>query len=125
MAGVLETNRRRIALALTLCGVGLIVCGAILILYHQYNLTIIGQPYAVDTKARNLPLAKAIRDVLGMLLLIVVIFAFGSLAMIRWSRRFRSYLLRKPQPPTPAQDVWTMHQLPTKDEQKDTSTNEE
>ncbi|MHC4674242.1 MAG: hypothetical protein ACYTF1_19425 [Planctomycetota bacterium] len=113
MAGVLEQNRRRIAAALILCGGGLIVCGAILILYHQYNIfTIPGHYYEESAKARNLPLAKAIRDVLFGLLIIVGIFSIGSLAMIRWSRRFRKRLLRKPSPPTPADDVWSMHRLP-------------
>ena len=120
MAGVLEQNRRRIATALILCGGGLILCGLILIVYHQYNIfTIPGQYYEESTKASNLPLAKAIRDVLVGLLMIVGIFSIGSLAMIRWSRRFRKRLLRKAQPPTPAEDVWAMHRLPNDEKIED------
>ena len=94
---------------------------AVLILYHQYNIfTIPGQYYEESTKARNLPLAQAIRDVLVGLLMIVGIFSIGSLAMIRWSRRFRKRLLRKAQPPTPAEDVWAMHRLPNEENKEDT-----
>ena len=113
MAGVLEKNRQRVAIALTLCGGGLILGGIILILYHQYNIKTIGNLYAEGAKARNLPLAQAIRYVLFWLLIIVGIFSIGTLAMIRWSRRFRRRLLRKSPPPTEAEDVWTMHRLPT------------
>jgi len=123
MAGVLEQNRRQIATALILCGGGLILCGAILIVYHQYNISTIPGPYYEEsTKAHNLPLAKAIRDVLVGLLMIVGIFSIGSLAMIRWSRRFRKRLLRKATPPTPVEDVWAMHRLPN-DEKKENPPN--
>jgi len=113
MAGVLEHNRRRVALALTLTGLGLIMCGIILIGVHQYHIaTVKGDYYKEVAKTENLPLAKIIRDTLWWLWITVGIFAVGSLALIRWSRRFRKQLLRKPKPPTPVEDVWSMHRLP-------------
>lgn len=47
---------------------------------------------------------------LGLLLLLV--FAVASYAIIRFSRNYRRYLLREPPKPTPADDVWEMHKLP-------------
>jgi hypothetical protein len=43
---------------------------------------------------------------------LVLIFMVSSLAFLRWSRRFRRMLLRKPHPPTVSDDVWAMHKLP-------------
>ncbi|UCD30580.1 MAG: hypothetical protein JSV03_08975 [Planctomycetota bacterium] len=114
MAGVLEQNRRKVATALTVLGAGLILVGVIVILVYQYHIydKQYGNYFQEVTKEDNLPTAMAIRDILFWLLMIVFIFSVGTLAMMRWSRRFRRKLLRKPKPPTTVDDVWSMHRLP-------------
>jgi hypothetical protein len=52
---------------------------------------------------------------LGSVLLLLVLIV-GALAIIRFSRRYRSYILRRPHEPTPADDVWLLHQLPEESE---------
>lgn len=51
---------------------------------------------------------------LGLVLLLV--FAAGSYAIIRFSRNYRRYLLREPPKPTPTDDVWKMHKLPEEED---------
>ncbi len=46
------------------------------------------------------------------LVVIVLIFAVGLLALRRWSRHYRKMLTREPRPDTPHEDVWAMHKLP-------------
>ena len=45
-------------------------------------------------------------------MVLVLVFVFGSLAIIVFSRRFRAYLTGRPQEHTPCDDVWQMHKLP-------------
>jgi len=115
MAGVLEENRRKFAIALFIVGFGLILVGIILIINHQYYMREV-RFYKETAAETNIPLAKTIQSVLFWVMVIVCIFSIGSLAMIRWSRRFRKQLLKKPAPPTPDEDVWAMHRLPEQDE---------
>ena len=46
----------------------------------------------------------------SVVLLVVLIFA--AIAIVVFSRRYRRYLLRGRQAPTPSDDLWTMHRLP-------------
>ncbi len=45
-------------------------------------------------------------------MVLVLVFVFGSMAIIVFSRRFRAYLTGSPQKPTSCDDVWRMHKLP-------------
>ena len=46
----------------------------------------------------------------GAILLVVLV--FGAYALLRLSRRYGERLRHKPAEPTPASDVWSMHELP-------------
>jgi len=111
MAGVSESNRQRIAFLLIGLGVGLILIGAGLMVYHQGNAQIqpVGtQPAAVSPETK----ARAIRQLLFWLVVLVLVFVVSTTAFLRWSRHFRRSLFRKPRPATPSEDVWAMHKLP-------------
>lgn len=56
--------------------------------------------------------AKTLATVLVYLLILVVVFMFGSYAIMRASRRFRGSLSRRKADPTEAADVWAMHKVP-------------
>jgi hypothetical protein len=43
---------------------------------------------------------------------LLFIFFTSAWVIIRFSKRYRSYLLRERPPPTPSEDVWRMHRLP-------------
>ncbi|MFH1418849.1 MAG: hypothetical protein ABII12_11270 [Planctomycetota bacterium] len=45
-------------------------------------------------------------------MVLVLVFVFGSLAIMVFSRRFRVYLTGRPREHTPCDDVWQMHKLP-------------
>lgn len=53
-----------------------------------------------------------LQAVLFWLLVLIGIFAICTVAFLRWSRSFRKFVLARPRPPTPADDVWSMHRLP-------------
>ncbi len=63
--------------------------------------------------------AKTLATVLVYLLIMVVVFMFGSYALMRASRRFRSSLSRRKADPTEAADVWAMHKVPEELELED------
>lgn len=56
-------------------------------------------------------LGRTLRNVLYVLLVLVGVFVVSSYAFIRWSRRYKRWLLRQPGQPTPHEDVWSMHKL--------------
>lgn len=118
MAGVEEQHRERIAGVLLLAGVSLILVGAGLLIHQQHQLDA-SQPVlnsATLSPEARVRRAEAIHSLLFLLIMLVVIFAAASLAFLRWSRRFRRWLLRKPALPTPSEDVWAMHRLPEDDD---------
>lgn len=43
---------------------------------------------------------------------LLLVFCVGAAAVVHFSRRYRTYLLRDRSQPTPDGDVWAMHQLP-------------
>jgi uncharacterized membrane protein YidH (DUF202 family) len=112
MAGVAEENRRRLAMVLVLIGCGLMLAGGALVLQHRHQMQVAqgfqGRPASLETTK----LAQTIRQVLFWLLLLVGLFSVSSFAFLRWSRRFRRWMLREPKPPTDAEDVWAMHRAP-------------
>jgi hypothetical protein len=112
MAGVLEEHRRQFALILSAAGIVLIIIGFGLIVHHQEQLESgqISQP-PLTAEARALT-ARQLKQVLFFLVVLVGIFSVSVYAFLRWSRSFRRSLLRRPHPPTPADDVWSMHRLP-------------
>jgi len=58
----------------------------------------------------------ALRKATFLLVVIVIIFAVGLLALRRWSRRYSARLLREPRESTRVEDLWTMHKLPEAEE---------
>ena len=44
--------------------------------------------------------------------ILLLLFAFGSYALLRMSRRYAERLRRKRATPTPVPDVWKMHEAP-------------
>jgi hypothetical protein len=113
MAGVQEENRRKTAFILAAVGIGLIVFGFVLTLNHQSELEssqAAAQHLAANVKAGTL--ARVLKHVLFFLVILVGIFSISVFAFLRWSRNFRRSLMRRPHPPTPADDVWAMHKLP-------------
>lgn len=59
---------------------------------------------------------RQLKQVLFLLTVLVLVFAVSVLAFVRWSRRYRRYLLHKSHEPTPSSDVWAMHRVPEPDE---------
>jgi hypothetical protein len=59
---------------------------------------------------RSLPLTLMVG------LLLVLVFLFGSYALIRLARRLREAAERRPIIPTPSNDVWAKHRPPKGDE---------
>jgi hypothetical protein len=45
-------------------------------------------------------------------IVLVLIFFLAALVIIRFTLRYRAYLFRERQKPTPSEDVWKMHRLP-------------
>jgi len=112
MAGVEEHNKKSVALVLLLAGGALVLAGAGVIIYQQHLVATRGLPPAKPVIDDPVPMAAVIQKVLFSLLILVLVFCVTMLAFVRFSRRFRQWLLRRPAPPTPAEDVWAMHQLP-------------
>jgi hypothetical protein len=110
MAGVAEENRRRLAGFLCVVGLVLILVGIGLTLKFQSDVA--GLPTPVKKLPDNKAMAKVLQAVLFWVLVLIVVFTVCTVAFLRWSRRFRKYLLARPHPPTPADDVWARHRLP-------------
>lgn len=54
----------------------------------------------------------ALANLLYYLLILVVVFLFGSYAVLRASRRFRNSLTTRDRFPSDSSDVWAMHKAP-------------
>lgn len=109
MAGVSEPYRRRLALVLIIVGAALILLGFVAVVNHQRALMDSAPPKALLTKQNK---ALLLRFVLFWGLILFLGLVISTYAFLRWSRRFRKNLTRRPRPPTPADDVWAMHKLP-------------
>lgn len=111
MAGVAEENRGRLAGILCIGGLLFVLLGVFLTLEHHYEIyesAASGPGPLPDNKAT----ARMLQAVLFWLLVLISVFTICTVAFVRWSRRFRKYLLARPHPPTPSSDVWSMHRLP-------------
>lgn len=111
MAGISESHRKRVSFTLLGVGLFLVLLGFVVLMTHTAapdQLTISTRPVDVPTAAK----ARALRQMLFYLVMLVIVFVISSTAFLRWSRNFRRSLLRKPKPPTPSEDVWAMHKLP-------------
>jgi hypothetical protein len=72
------------------------------------------KPRAASAPARKKTdprVARWIRTLYWSLVLIVILL-FAAIAIVVFSRRYRAYLLRGRQKPTPSDDIWAMHKLP-------------
>ncbi|MBP7933463.1 MAG: hypothetical protein KA354_02335 [Phycisphaerae bacterium] len=118
MAGVEENRRQRTALILVLFGAGLIILGFILSLRQQEEMETVTKPVTTMSAEQRSSWAQAIRQFLFLMLVILGVFSVGTLAFLRWSRRFRQWLLHKPPAATPNGDVWAMHRLPEEESQE-------
>lgn len=112
MAGVEEPNRRRVAGGLVVTGLVLICLGAVMVFQHRQNIRASQIVYTPPAAKDSIKLANAIQIVLFYLLIFVIVFAAALVAMRRWSRNFRAWLLRPPRPQTTVEDVWVMHHPP-------------
>lgn len=111
MAGVAESSRQRIALIFAGIGLVLVLIGFGLLTHSQANVDtgiLATRPSSVPPEVK----ARAIRQLLFWLVVLVLIFLVSTMAFLRWSRHYRRSLLRKPKEPTPSEDVWSMHKLP-------------
>ena len=111
MAGVAEEDRGRLAGILCIGGLLFVLLGAFLTWQHsveEFESVTSGPGPLPDNKAT----ARMLEGVLFWLLVLIGIFTVCTLAFLRWSRRFRKLLLARPRPPTPVDDVWSMHRLP-------------
>jgi hypothetical protein len=83
------------------------------------NLEAASRPATMPTRQA---MGRTLQYVLYTVLILAGIFVVSSYAFLRWSRRYKRWLLRSPSKPTPHEDVWQMHKLPpelTEDEQPD------
>ena len=113
MAGVAEEYRHWFVVCLCLLGVGLILIGVVLTINHQQQFAALEVPATqLAAPPETVEQARLLQNVLFWLAVLIGAFIVSTLAFFRWSRRFRSALLRRPRPPTPADDVWAMHRLP-------------
>mgnify|MGYP006908254759 CR=1 FL=1 len=64
-------------------------------------------------------LVRTLKAVLLLVAVLVLIFGVSSYAFIRWSRRYRKWLMRRDADPTPSDDVWQMHRLPDDDDDEE------
>ena len=107
-----ESRRRTIILIIALLGIALIAGGLGLIIeYASQDQPAKGEVEPL-TSNEKVELSQLLKKVLYLLALLTIMFLFGLWAMVRWSRRFRQFLLREPRKATPAEDVWAMHRLP-------------
>ncbi len=113
MAKSREEYRRRIIVFTTVL-VGIFLLAGALVLYVEYASQ--EQPTEKEvqplTSKDKMELSQLLKKILYLLGLILIIFFFGLWAIVRWSRRFRQFLLREPPEATPVEDVWAMHRLP-------------
>lgn len=69
-------------------------------------------PASRPASMKDDPRAVKWRSIALLALVLIGILVVAALVIVRFSRRFRGFLLRKPGPPTANEDVWAMHRLP-------------
>ncbi len=111
MAGISESKRKQVALMLSGLGAVLIFAGFIIILSRSVDPGTVAAPLQKVSVPKEVRIL-ALKHILFWMVVFFLIFAVSTIAFLRWSRRFRRYILRKPQSPTPSEDVWAMHKLP-------------
>ncbi len=75
----------------------------------------LGQPSAPPPETSEAPPqaeVQALANLLYYLLILVVVFLFGSYAVLRASRRFRNSLSTRDRSASDSSDVWAMHKAP-------------
>ena len=110
-----QDEPRRFATVMVLLAIASILAGLALIAYYQHQIESYRAAHLPPTSQEAIQTAKAMKHLLFGLLLLAGVFLVSSYAFVRWSRRFRNQILRKPRPPTPSDDVWAMHRLPDDD----------
>lgn len=70
-------------------------------------------PQSADAEAlRRDPRVRRLNQIVLWSVVLLLVFCVGAAAVVHFSRRYRTYLLRDRSQPTPDGDVWAMHQLP-------------
>lgn len=69
-------------------------------------------PSAGAEALRRDPRVRRLNQVVLWSVVLLLVFCVGAAAVVHFSRRYRTYLLRDRAEPTPDADVWAMHQLP-------------
>ena len=64
------------------------------------------------TPAKPTEKVGALKSFLFVLLVLVIVFAVASYAIVIFGRRYREYLAREPAEPTADEDVWHFHRPP-------------
>ncbi|HVP11770.1 MAG TPA: hypothetical protein VMV94_11355 [Phycisphaerae bacterium] len=74
-----------------------------------------GQPSSVTSRPAKLMQDRRVKrwmKAFAWSTVLLLIFAFGAIALVVFSRRFKDYLIRPARKPTEYVDVWQMHKLP-------------
>lgn len=69
------------------------------------------QPSDAEALRRD-PRVRRLNEVVLWSVVLLLVFCVGAAAVVHFSRRYRTYLLRDRSVPTEDGDVWAMHQLP-------------
>jgi hypothetical protein len=104
-----ERRRQLVAVVLLVVG-GALIAVSITALYVMRDST----PQGIrQPTADRMPVgADVFLRWLAGIALILLIFAVGSLLMVRFSRRFRSRIMQSRSPATRVDDLWAMSRLP-------------
>jgi uncharacterized membrane protein YidH (DUF202 family) len=107
-----EEQKRRLAKILAAAGALLVILGSIAVVLHYQQFSAPEPPAGKKSPEEIRRIAKAIELLLVIVMILFITFAFAALAFLRWSRRFRQLILRKPRPRTQADNLWDQHRLP-------------
>ncbi len=111
--GASDGDRRRAAILLLFAGMMLVVLAAFA--YVSWERKRLPPPTTQLTEARKAELRSRIRAPLRVVIAatgLMFLFVILGYAFLAWSRAYRARLMRPPSPPTPVEDLWSLHKLP-------------
>lgn len=115
-----EEYRIRVAVVVFLLGLSLIALGIVLVVSR-------GAEYPPDLPPGEIPVSTTtglkqfwdgMKQVLFYTSIVLLAFFTATFAFLRWSKRFRANLLRKPLTPTPTDDIWAKYRLSDQESDK-------